>query len=125
MDVSLLQTSLLDGWDYTQPLTYEERDNFRRFLEDAHKAACVPICIAGGQTKILTSEPAVTVPFEGEVDVFISSCCSRASFYRMKRTNSITHELHCTCFNSKSQTSIKSPSTQSLTSWNKPTPWSK
>ena len=69
MDVSLLQTSLLDGWDYTQPLTYEERDTFRRFLVDAHKAAYVPICIAGDQTKILTAEPAVTVPLEGEVDV--------------------------------------------------------
>ena len=45
-DAALLQTSLLDGWDTRQPQTFEEREDFRRFLVDAHKAAYVPICIA-------------------------------------------------------------------------------
>lgn len=69
-DTALLQTSLLDGWDTRQTQTFEEREEFRKFLVDAHKAAYVPICIAGNDKETtLTSEPAVTLPmFEKEVD---------------------------------------------------------
>jgi hypothetical protein len=45
-DAALLQTSLLDGWDTNEESTLEKREEFRRFLVDAHKAAYVPICIA-------------------------------------------------------------------------------
>jgi hypothetical protein len=45
-DAALLQTSLLDGWDTNEESTIEKREEFRRFLVDAHKAAYVPICIA-------------------------------------------------------------------------------
>ena len=65
-DAGLLQTSLLDGWDNTIPTTIESREEFRRFLVDAHKAAYIPVCIAGGATNILTAEPAVAIPSEND-----------------------------------------------------------
>lgn len=65
-DAGLLQTSLLDGWDNTIPSSAEKREEFRRFLVDAHKAAYIPVCIAGGATNILTAEPAVVIPNEND-----------------------------------------------------------
>lgn len=65
-DCGLLQTSLLDGWDNKIPTTVEKRENFRQFLVDAHKAAYIPACIAGGATNILTAEPAVVIPSEND-----------------------------------------------------------
>lgn len=62
LDAGLLQTSLLDGWDNTAPTSMETREEFRQFLVDAHKAAYIPVCIAGGATSVLTAEPAVVVP---------------------------------------------------------------
>eukprot|EP00565_Helicotheca_tamesis_P007263 CAMPEP_0185740608 /NCGR_PEP_ID=MMETSP1171-20130828/38190_1 /TAXON_ID=374046 /ORGANISM="Helicotheca tamensis, Strain CCMP826" /LENGTH=106 /DNA_ID=CAMNT_0028412499 /DNA_START=23 /DNA_END=343 /DNA_ORIENTATION=- len=44
----------------------EKREEFRQFLIDAHKAAYIPVCIAGGATSALTAEPAVTVPNEND-----------------------------------------------------------
>jgi hypothetical protein len=41
MDAALLQTSLLDGWDASEDYTFEHREEFRRFLVDAHKASYV------------------------------------------------------------------------------------
>ena len=72
-DVALLQTSLLDGWDLSSKecSTMEEREEFRRFLVDAHKAAYIPVCLASTNTTniqqqevSLTAEPAVVVPME-------------------------------------------------------------
>jgi hypothetical protein len=40
-DAGLLQTSLLDGWDTSAEYSMEKREEFRRFLVDAHKAAYV------------------------------------------------------------------------------------
>jgi hypothetical protein len=40
-DAGLLQTSLLDGWDTAAEYSMEKREEFRRFLVDAHKAAYV------------------------------------------------------------------------------------
>ena len=65
-DAGLLQTSLLDGWDNTIPTSVEKREEFRQFLVDAHKAAYIPVCIAGGATNILTAEPAVVIPSEND-----------------------------------------------------------
>ena len=65
-DAGLLQTSLLDGWDNTMPTSAEKREEFRRFLVDAHKAAYIPVCIAGGATNMLTAEPAVVTPNEND-----------------------------------------------------------
>ena len=77
-DAGLLQTSLLDGWDNTIPTSMEKREEFRQFLVDGHKAAYIPVCIAGGATNILTAEPAVVIPSEnddmlGYSDVTISN----------------------------------------------------
>ena len=63
-DAGLLQTSLLDGWDNTIPTSMESREEFCLWLVDAHKAAYIPVCIAGGETNILTAEPAVVIPAE-------------------------------------------------------------
>lgn len=65
-DAGLLQTSLLDGWDNTVPTSVDKREEFRKFLINAHKAAYIPVCIAGGATNILTAEPAVVVPSEND-----------------------------------------------------------
>ena len=66
MDAGLLQTSLLDGWDNGVPTTMETREEFRQFLVDGHKAAYIPICIAGGATNVLTAEPALVMPHEND-----------------------------------------------------------
>jgi Calcium-dependent channel, 7TM region, putative phosphate len=67
-DAALLQTSLLDGWNTEEETSMKEREEFRRFLVDAHKAAYVPVCIAGAEdTDFLTAEPAVVVPLETEI----------------------------------------------------------
>lgn len=70
-DAGLLQTSLLDGWDTTTPSSMEKREDFRRFLVDAHKAAYIPVCIASHTTSSLTAQPAVVVPRDGDVDASI------------------------------------------------------
>jgi hypothetical protein len=67
-DAALLQTSLLDGWDVDKNTSAEKREEFRRFLVDAHKAAYVPVCIAGSDTDyFLTAEPAVVLPDASDV----------------------------------------------------------
>mmetsp|Transcript_2086 Transcript_2086/g.3075 ORF Transcript_2086/g.3075 Transcript_2086/m.3075 type:complete len:165 (+) Transcript_2086:1-495(+) len=58
--------SLLDGWDNSLPTTVEKREEFRKFLVDAHKAAYIPVCIAGGATHVLTAEPAVVVASDND-----------------------------------------------------------
>jgi len=65
-DAGLLQMSLLDGWDNSMATTVEKREQFRQFLVDAHKAAYIPVCIAGGATNVLTAEPAVVVPSDND-----------------------------------------------------------
>jgi len=69
-DAALLQTSQLDSWDTSFGGSSEEgREQYRRFLVDAHKAAYVPICIAGGMSEALTAEPAVAVPHENDPNI--------------------------------------------------------
>mmetsp|Transcript_10248 Transcript_10248/g.24562 ORF Transcript_10248/g.24562 Transcript_10248/m.24562 type:complete len:475 (+) Transcript_10248:98-1522(+) len=66
-DAALLQTSLLDGWDNEDDATDEDREEFRKFLVDCHKAAYVPVCIASGDARtLITAEPAVVIPMEGD-----------------------------------------------------------
>jgi hypothetical protein len=69
MDAGLLQTSLLDGWDNAVPTDIEKREEFRQFLVDSHKAAYIPICIAGGASTILTAEPALTMRHENDTSM--------------------------------------------------------
>jgi hypothetical protein len=68
-DAALLQTSLLDGWDTNVETSQEKREEFRKFLVDCHKAAYVPVCIAGDQSTLITAEPAVVVPTEFDDDI--------------------------------------------------------
>lgn len=68
-DAALLQTSLLDGWNATETSSMNEREEFRRFLVDAHKAAYVPVCLAATDTDdFLTAEPALVVQLETDPD---------------------------------------------------------
>lgn len=64
-DAGLLQTSMLDGWD--DSATMASRERYRAWLVDTHKASYVPICLSGGED-FLTSQPAVTVPTQRDVD---------------------------------------------------------
>eukprot|EP00934_Nitzschia_sp_Nitz4_P000795 Nitzschia sp. Nitz4//scaffold32_size149145//19447//26119//NITZ4_002866-RA/size149145-augustus-gene-0.25-mRNA-1//1//CDS//3329548030//795//frame0 len=68
-DAALLQTSLLDGWDTNAETSEKKREEFRRFLVDCHKAAYVPVCIAGDKTAMITAEPAVVIPLEVDDDL--------------------------------------------------------
>lgn len=69
-DVGLLQTALLDGWDTAAPESAATREARRRFLVDAHKAAYVPVCIAGTSSDDkLTAEPAVVIPTITETEL--------------------------------------------------------
>jgi len=60
-DAGLLQTSRLDGWDASIPTSLSQREEYRRWLVDCHKASYVPICLAGSES-LSTVEPAVVVP---------------------------------------------------------------
>lgn len=72
-DAGLVQTSLLDGWDNQECTSQKKREDFRRFLVDAHKASYVPVCIAGSK-EIMTAEPAVVIAQdndEGDPSIFL------------------------------------------------------
>jgi hypothetical protein len=60
-DAGLYQTSKLDG--LTNKRTIQEREKYRRWLVDCHKASYVPICLSGGED-FLTSQPAAVVPMD-------------------------------------------------------------
>ena len=60
-DAGLWQTSKLDGLSYKESM--QDREKYRRWLVDAHKASYVPICLSGGED-FLTTQPAVVVPIE-------------------------------------------------------------
>ena len=66
-DCALLQnTQLLQKYsESTTPPTLHEREEYRHWLVDCHKASYVPICLVGGQEdepSLLTAEPAVVIP---------------------------------------------------------------
>jgi len=58
-DAGLLQTSHLDGWDTNT--SENDREEFRLWLVDCHKASFVPVCIAGLDNRY-TATPAVVLP---------------------------------------------------------------
>jgi len=62
-DAGLVQTSQLDGWDVSKSKSTSEREAFRKWLVDCHKASYIPICLAGMES-YLTAEPAVVIPTE-------------------------------------------------------------
>ena len=56
-DAALLQTSELDGWDVNEETSMLERERYRKWLVDCHKASYVPVCV-NAEDNFLTSEPA-------------------------------------------------------------------
>jgi len=68
IDTSLLQTASLDMCNSSKNASLKERQSFRNFLVDAHKAAYIPVCIAGSATSMLTAEPAVAISTDLDTD---------------------------------------------------------
>ena len=64
-DAGLWQTSKLDGLSNKE--TMQDREKYRRWLVDCHKASYVPICLSGGED-FLTSQPAVVVPIQRDLE---------------------------------------------------------
>lgn len=67
-DAALLQTSELDGWNVEDETSMVERERYRKWLVDCHKASYVPICV-NAEDNFLTSEPAVVIPSERDQDI--------------------------------------------------------
>ena len=42
--------------------SWMEREEFRRWLVDCHKAAYLPTCLSGGKKNLITAEPAMVIP---------------------------------------------------------------
>lgn len=66
-DAALWQTSNLDG--LIKHGTMQEREKYRHWLVDAHKASYVPICVSGGQD-FLTIQPAAVIPMSKDMKRF-------------------------------------------------------
>jgi hypothetical protein len=67
-DAGLLQTSTLDLNDPLAATYRKKRRKFLDFLVDAHKAAYVPVCLAGDTVSALTSTPAEVESLEYDMD---------------------------------------------------------
>lgn len=67
-DAALLQTSELDGWKVDEEMPFVERERYRKWVVDCHKASYVPVCV-NAEDDYLTSEPAVVIPTQKELDV--------------------------------------------------------
>ena len=88
-DTALLQTSRLDGG---QDLYSEsQREEFRRWLVDCHKASYVPTCLLGSKENLLTVEPAVVIPKDkdDDVDEMTSTTEQRGQVRRRKQKGGI------------------------------------
>jgi len=61
-NTALLRTNLLDGKESLDDMTIERREEHRRYLVDAHRAAYIPACLCGTECEAaLTSAPAVVI----------------------------------------------------------------
>ena len=69
-DAALLQTSELDGWKVGKEMPFLERERYRKWVVDCHKASYVPVCV-NAEDDYLTSEPAVVIPTQKERDMEI------------------------------------------------------
>ena len=56
--------------------TYKEREEFRRWLVDCHKASYVPTCMLGSKENLLTVEPAVVIPKDTDGTVGVGGVLS-------------------------------------------------
>mmetsp|Transcript_45072 Transcript_45072/g.50860 ORF Transcript_45072/g.50860 Transcript_45072/m.50860 type:complete len:158 (-) Transcript_45072:32-505(-) len=59
----LLQAGRIPSPSSTKNCRYtcNEREEYRRWLVDCHKASYVPTCLSGGTKNVLTAEPAVAI----------------------------------------------------------------
>ena len=64
-DAALWQTSNLDA--LATHGTFQEREKYRRWLVDCHKASYVPICVSGGED-FLTIQPAEVVSIKETIN---------------------------------------------------------
>jgi len=60
-DAALLQTSRMYNRLEDPTTSWLEREEYRRWLVDCHKASYLPTCLSGGTKNNLTSEPAVVL----------------------------------------------------------------
>lgn len=60
-DASLKYTGKLNNEEEGED-AWPEREEFRRWLVDCHKASYLPTCLSGGTKNLLTAEPAMVVP---------------------------------------------------------------
>lgn len=67
-DAGLLQMSTLDGMDPFASTSRKKRKKFLEFLVDAHKAAYVPVCLAGDTVSVLTAAPAEVESLDYDMD---------------------------------------------------------
>jgi len=65
-DASLLQTGKIYKSNTTVNTSMLEREEFRRWLVDCHKASYLPTCLSGGRKNLLTAEPAEIIQRPGE-----------------------------------------------------------
>eukprot|EP00536_Pseudo-nitzschia_multiseries_P003826 jgi/Psemu1/237046/estExt_Genewise1.C_600084 len=61
-DASLLQTGKIYNVRKSESGSMQEREEFRRFLVDCHKASYLPTCLSGGREDLITAQPASVVP---------------------------------------------------------------
>ena len=66
-DAALLQTSELDGWKVGCEMPFAERERYRKWVVDCHKASYVPVCV-NAEDDYLSAEPAVVIPTTAEMD---------------------------------------------------------
>mmetsp|Transcript_12551 Transcript_12551/g.21929 ORF Transcript_12551/g.21929 Transcript_12551/m.21929 type:complete len:270 (+) Transcript_12551:122-931(+) len=66
-DAGLLQTSELDGWNVKEETSVKEREDFRKWLVDCHKASYIPVCV-NGEDNFLTAEPAAVIATDRDDD---------------------------------------------------------
>mmetsp|Transcript_37114 Transcript_37114/g.42454 ORF Transcript_37114/g.42454 Transcript_37114/m.42454 type:complete len:1352 (+) Transcript_37114:147-4202(+) len=78
-DTGLWQTSKLDGLSNKETLA--DREKYRRWLVDCHKASYVPICLSGGED-FLTSQPAVVVPIQRDIEEETGNISPRRTLVR-------------------------------------------
>ena len=96
-DAALLQTSELDGWKVGGEMSFLERERYRKWIVDCHKASYVPVCL-NAEENYLTSEPAVVISSQKEIenqssvngiDLHDQSSASSTVTYGRQRTSTI------------------------------------
>ena len=64
-DASLRHTGMINSTNNAKEEdhdAWQDREEFRLWLVDCHKASYLPTCLSGGTKNLLTAEPAMVVP---------------------------------------------------------------